>query len=75
MKFLFFFIVHIKDVSQPVMCSYKAVKVFFEVWGLQGRVESAVHRVSLKVMHMYEIGKFLYTILVFHDDMTVLSPS
>ena len=28
------------------MCSYKVVKVFFEVWGLQGRVESGVHRVS-----------------------------
>ena len=27
------------------MCSYKVVKVFFEVWGLQGRVETGVHRV------------------------------
>ena len=27
------------------MCSYKAVKVFFEVWGLQTKVESAVHKV------------------------------
>ena len=28
------------------MCSYKAVKVFFEVWGLQTKVETSVHRVS-----------------------------
>ena len=27
------------------MCSYKVVKVFFEVWGLQGKVESGVHKV------------------------------
>ena len=32
--------------TQPIMCSYKVVKVFFEVWGLQGKVESSVHRVS-----------------------------
>ena len=35
----------LQDNNEPVMCSYKAVKVFFEVWGLQGRVESGVHRV------------------------------
>ena len=28
------------------MCSYKVIKVFFEVWGLQGKVESGVHRVQ-----------------------------
>lgn len=33
-----------KDTCQPIMCSYKVVKVFFEVWGLQGRVETGVHR-------------------------------
>ena len=31
------------------MCSYKLVKVYFEVWGLQGKVESGVH----KVMHTH----------------------
>ena len=36
-----------QDTSQPIMCSYKVVKVFFEVWGFQGRVESGVHRVSV----------------------------
>ena len=36
-----------QDTSQPIMCSYKIVKVFFEVWGFQGRVESGVHRVSV----------------------------
>ncbi len=29
------------------MCSYKMVKVFFEVWGFQGRVETGVHKVSI----------------------------
>jgi hypothetical protein len=28
------------------MCSYKVIKVFFEVWGFQTRVEAGVHRVS-----------------------------
>lgn len=30
------------------MCSYKVVKVFFEVWGLQGKVETGVHKVRLQ---------------------------
>ena len=38
------------------MCSYKVVKVFFEVWGFQGRVESGVHRVST----MYAICSFTH---------------
>lgn len=29
-----------KDESSPIMCSYKCVKVKFEVFGMQGRVES-----------------------------------
>ncbi|XP_003391701.1 PREDICTED: cytoplasmic phosphatidylinositol transfer protein 1-like, partial [Amphimedon queenslandica] len=33
-----------KESTEPIMCSYKAVKVFFEVWGLQTRVEAGVHR-------------------------------
>uniref|UniRef100_A0A0B6YLQ1 Cytoplasmic phosphatidylinositol transfer protein 1 n=1 Tax=Arion vulgaris TaxID=1028688 RepID=A0A0B6YLQ1_9EUPU len=33
-----------KDVSTPVMCSYKVVRVKFEVLGLQGKVESFAHR-------------------------------
>ena len=43
------YVLVLQDSSEPVMCSYKAVKVFFEVWGLQGRVESGVHRVSSPV--------------------------
>ena len=35
-----------QDGSQPIMCSYKVVKVSFEVWGLQTRVEEGVHKVS-----------------------------
>ncbi|XP_033748217.1 cytoplasmic phosphatidylinositol transfer protein 1-like [Pecten maximus] len=30
--------------EEPMMCSYKAVKVKFEVWGLQTKVESFTHR-------------------------------
>ena len=36
-----------KDFVDPVMCSYKAVKVKFEVWGLQTKVEEFTHRVSI----------------------------
>ncbi|XP_063444669.1 cytoplasmic phosphatidylinositol transfer protein 1-like [Mytilus trossulus] len=28
-----------KDTSKPIMCSYKAVKVYFEMWGMQTKVE------------------------------------
>jgi hypothetical protein len=38
------------DHSEPIMCSYKAVKVSFEVWGLQGKVESGVHRAILDII-------------------------
>ena len=41
----------LQDRTEPIMCSYKAVKVFFEVWGLQTKVESAVHKVSVCIMH------------------------
>ncbi|XP_005095365.1 cytoplasmic phosphatidylinositol transfer protein 1 [Aplysia californica] len=33
-----------KESSTPLMCSYKVVKVKFEVFGLQGKVESFTHR-------------------------------
>jgi hypothetical protein len=36
-----------KEIPQPnypIMCSYKVIKVFFEVWGFQTRVEAGVHR-------------------------------
>lgn len=33
-----------KEKSSPVMCSYKAVKIKFEVFGLQGKVESFTHK-------------------------------
>lgn len=35
-----------QDFVDPIMCSYKAVKVKFEVWGLQTKVEEFTHRVS-----------------------------
>lgn len=33
-----------QNTTKPVMCSYKVVRVKFEIWGLQGRVESFTHR-------------------------------
>ncbi|KAK3089332.1 hypothetical protein FSP39_002776 [Pinctada imbricata] len=33
-----------KENTSPIMCSYKAVKVKFEVWGLQTKVEDFAHR-------------------------------
>ncbi|CAI8019882.1 Cytoplasmic phosphatidylinositol transfer protein 1 [Geodia barretti] len=39
-----------KDRTEPIMCSYKAVKVFFEVWGMQTKVESAVHKAILDII-------------------------
>ncbi|XP_046576124.1 cytoplasmic phosphatidylinositol transfer protein 1-like [Haliotis rubra] len=33
-----------RDSTSPIMCSYKAVKVKFEVWGLQTKVESFAHK-------------------------------
>lgn len=33
-----------RDSTKPIMCSYKLVTVSFEVWGLQSRVESFVHK-------------------------------
>ena len=38
--------VSLQETSQPIMCSYKVVKVFFEVWGLQTKVETSVHKVQ-----------------------------
>lgn len=37
-----------KNTVKPVMCSYKIVRVKFEVWGLQTRVEAYAQRVCLK---------------------------
>lgn len=31
----------------PIMCSYKVVNAYFEVWGLQTKVEEFIHSVSL----------------------------
>ncbi|XP_014674098.1 PREDICTED: cytoplasmic phosphatidylinositol transfer protein 1-like isoform X2 [Priapulus caudatus] len=39
-----------RETSNPIMCSYKAVEVKFEVWGLQTRVEGFVHRAVRDVL-------------------------
>ncbi|PBC33276.1 Cytoplasmic phosphatidylinositol transfer protein [Apis cerana cerana] len=33
-----------KNITQPIMCSYKLVHASFEVWGMQTRVEDFIHR-------------------------------
>nr|XP_022318115.1 cytoplasmic phosphatidylinositol transfer protein 1-like [Crassostrea virginica] len=39
-----------RDFVDPVMCSYKAVKVKFEVWGLQTKVEEFTHRCIKEIL-------------------------
>lgn len=34
-----------QDKEKTMMCSYKLVEASFEVWGLQGKVESYMHKV------------------------------
>nr|XP_046476084.1 cytoplasmic phosphatidylinositol transfer protein 1 isoform X1 [Neodiprion pinetum] len=33
-----------RDVTQPIMCSYKLVQASFDVWGMRTRVEEFIHR-------------------------------
>ena len=46
------------------MCSYKVVKVFFEVWGLQTRVEAGVHRVSNYKLILQSLPLSTYSMIV-----------
>nr|CAB3264902.1 cytoplasmic phosphatidylinositol transfer protein 1 [Phallusia mammillata] len=39
-----------QETHSPIMCSYKLVAVKFEVWGMQSKVESYVHRVVRDVL-------------------------
>ncbi|CAL8110752.1 unnamed protein product [Orchesella dallaii] len=39
-----------RDSHEPIMCSYKLVKVTFEVWGLQTRVEDLAQRVIRDIL-------------------------
>lgn len=39
-----------RDSCVPIMCSYKMTKAFFEVWGLQGKVETGVHKAIKDVL-------------------------
>jgi uncharacterized protein YbdZ (MbtH family) len=34
-----------RETHDPIMCSYKLVKITFEVWGLQTKVEDYAHKV------------------------------
>jgi len=59
-----------QETCDPIMCSYKLVRVKFEVWGLQTRVESYLHRVSTchKIFLTYTICTCRY---VFFSGVTV----
>ena len=37
-----------KDFTKPIMCAYKTVRVRFEVWGFQTRVEDFTQRVPIE---------------------------
>uniref|UniRef100_A0A667Z025 Phosphatidylinositol transfer protein N-terminal domain-containing protein n=1 Tax=Myripristis murdjan TaxID=586833 RepID=A0A667Z025_9TELE len=39
-----------RQTTKPIMCSYKLVRVHFEVWGLQTRVEQFVHKVIRDIL-------------------------
>lgn len=41
-----------KETSDPIMCSYKAVRVKFEVWGLQTKTESFTHSCIQEILLM-----------------------
>lgn len=47
---------------KPIMCAYKIVRVRFEVWGLQTRVEDFTQRVNI---NFYLIQVYYYKILFF----------
>jgi hypothetical protein len=40
-----------REKCDPIMCSYKAVEVRLEVWGLQTRVEDFIHKVRIFYSH------------------------
>eukprot|EP01099_Mayorella_cantabrigiensis_P007084 TRINITY_DN6124_c0_g1_i1.p1 TRINITY_DN6124_c0_g1~~TRINITY_DN6124_c0_g1_i1.p1 ORF type:complete len:164 (+),score=29.42 TRINITY_DN6124_c0_g1_i1:340-831(+) len=37
-----------RDSVNPIMCCYKVIKVDFQYWGLQSRVEQYIHRYGLR---------------------------
>ncbi|XP_063239159.1 cytoplasmic phosphatidylinositol transfer protein 1 [Bacillus rossius redtenbacheri] len=39
-----------RDTVQPVMCSYKLVRVSFELWGLQSKAEDMTHRTVREIL-------------------------
>lgn len=39
-----------RETQQPIMCSYKLVKTYFEVWGLQTRIEQFTHKVIRDIL-------------------------
>ncbi|XP_064606494.1 cytoplasmic phosphatidylinositol transfer protein 1-like [Liolophura sinensis] len=41
-----------RENTQPIMCSYKATRVKFEVWGLQSRVEAFSHKAIRDILQV-----------------------
>ena len=50
-----------QDSSNPIMCSYKIVRVKFEVWGLQTRVESYAQKTIRDVLLLAHRQAFAWT--------------
>jgi hypothetical protein len=43
---------------KPIMCAYKIVRVRFEVWGFQTRVEDFAQRVSQR-SYLFNLNDFI----------------
>ena len=41
-----------KEKNIPVMCAYKIVRVKFEVWGFQNKVEAWTHKVFIYYLNL-----------------------
>ena len=50
-----------QETSKPLMCSYKIVRVKFEVWGLQTRVESYAQKSIRDVLLLAHRQAFAWT--------------
>ena len=45
---------------KPIMCAYKTVRVRFEVWGFQTRVEDFTQRVNELIIYLFLSSKFTF---------------
>ncbi|KXJ21707.1 cytoplasmic phosphatidylinositol transfer protein 1 [Exaiptasia diaphana] len=58
-----------QETQQPIMCSYKLVKVSFDIWGLSQRVESYVHKVIQDILSVGHRQAFAWIDLWYEMDI------